>query len=131
MEGRRSSDQPRMPVKDRRRYWAFGLLRITWTLFIIGFGAYAIKSTNGIDDRAVERDAARTFQRCEQIEPVATVVQLAVDSSGRLRELIRRDHPDVLDPQGHLPVPDCRRIYPFGASVSDRYPDLTPTKPAP
>jgi hypothetical protein len=83
------------------------------------------------DARAVERDAARTFQRCEQIEPVAIIVQLAVDTAPALREQIRRRHPEVLDAKGHLPVPDCKRIYPLGAAVSGRYPDLTPTKPAP
>jgi hypothetical protein len=131
MQGRRRSDRPLMSRADRARYWAYGLLRVAWTLFIVGFGAYAIVSTNGIDDRAVERDAARTFQRCEQIEPVAIVVQLALDRAPSIRAEIRRTRPTLLDREGHLPVPDCRRIYPLGAAVSHRYPDLTPTKPAP
>lgn len=93
--------------------------------------AQSARTQQQADDRAVERDAARTFQRCEQIEPIAVIVQLAVDTAPALRAQIRRSHPEVLDPKGHLPVPDCARIYPLGAAVSDRYPDLTPTKPAP
>jgi Na+-transporting methylmalonyl-CoA/oxaloacetate decarboxylase gamma subunit len=83
------------------------------------------------DDRAVERDAARTYQRCEQIEPVAFVAQLALDASPEIRAKVRRAHPEYFDEGGQLPVPDCERIYPRGFAVSDRYPDLTPTKPAP
>lgn len=93
--------------------------------------AATLRAQKRSDDRAVERDAARTFQRCEQIEPVAIVAQLGLDAAPGLRAKVLRDRPGLLDENGHLPVPDCRRIYPFGASVSPRYPDLTPTKPAP
>ncbi|WP_210492280.1 hypothetical protein [Patulibacter sp. SYSU D01012] len=120
-----------MSRKDRVRYWAFGALRVLWNLSIIGFAVWAIVSSNTRDDRAVERDAARTYQRCKQVEPIAIVAQLGLDRSPHLRAEIQRKRPDLLDENGHLPVPDCERTYPLGAAVSHRYPDLTPTKPAP
>lgn len=83
------------------------------------------------DQQADERDAARAYQRCEQNRPVAIVAAMALDEYPAFRRAVVAAHPEALDDDGRLPVPDCRRIYPRGAELSARYPDLTPTRSTP
>lgn len=86
-------------------------------------------------DRSDDRDAARAYQRCEQIVPPTQVVAVALDLVPELAARVDREIPGLLrrgaDGRPHLEVPDCARVYPRGAAVSHRYPDVAPTRQAP
>jgi hypothetical protein len=135
---RRRTDRDRAPVTDRIRWRivrAGPLLRLLWGTVVIALAVWAIVDVERTETASGERDAARAYQRCEQIVPTTSVVSLVLDRVPRLTAQIQREQPGLLtrgsDGRLHLDVPDCRRIYPKGAAVSSRYPDLTPTKPAP
>jgi hypothetical protein len=87
------------------------------------------------DNRADDRDAARAYQRCEQIVPPTQVVAIALDLVPALAARVDHEKPGLLrrgrDGRPHLEVPDCARVYPRGAAVSHRYPDVAPTRPTP
>lgn len=107
---------------------------LLWVLGVAVLAGIAIRN-EVIIDRSDDRDAARAYQRCEQFVPPTTVLSSALDFYPDLAAAIQRKHPGLLtkDSRGqfHLEVPDCKRIYPRGYEASPRFPDLTPTRPAP
>lgn len=80
--------------------------------------AGALRAQRAAESVNADRDAARTFQRCEQNrELIEAVNGLIVRGNALL---------------GRLPLvdePNCRRTYPRGARQSRNYPDVAPTSP--
>lgn len=104
---------------------------LLWVTIVGATGIFALVRGEIQSGRSDDRDAARAYQRCEQQRPTQAAVSVLLERYPDARATVRREAPGTLDPRGHLPVPDCARIYPRGAEISHRYPDLTPTRDGP
>ncbi|MCK9250655.1 MAG: hypothetical protein M0P31_16960 [Solirubrobacteraceae bacterium] len=111
---------PRLPPEASR---AFATLWVTLIGIACVWLVYRVESSR---DLSTDRDIARAFQRCEQLRDLAMVQQIALDEAPWILARIRLRDPHLLATDGRVPVPDCARIYPRGAGLSVRFPELAP-----